>query len=168
MVIADVVRYNHAVRDLYLEALGRLPWSQVIESRGLSFDSARNVFLHLTIVEDRWVNYILPNRYGDWKDLDFDGFADIGSLKRFANATKRSTEAFLDSLKPEDFSRKVTLPWTNYNPGSQVTVETALIHMVMEDMIHYGELSAMFWQMNLEAPYMAYCRYKLGQEAAIH
>jgi hypothetical protein len=32
--------------------------------------------------------------------------------------------------------------------------------MVMEDMVHYGELSAAFWQMGLEAPYRDFWRYK--------
>ena len=164
MDTADLVRYNHTVRDLYLKAIQRLPWAEVVKPRGLSFESARNVFLHLTVVEDRWVNYILPNRFCDWKDPDFDGFDGIESLKRYADATKKNTEAFLQSLTPESWSRKVALPWENYEPGSQVTVETAFTHMVMEDMIHYGELSAMMWQMNFEAPYLAYCRYKLAQD----
>jgi hypothetical protein len=36
--------------------------------------------------------------------------------------------------------------------------------MVMEDMVHYGELSAVLWQMNLEAPYLAFLRYMYKQE----
>jgi len=165
MTIIDLIRYNHAVRDLYLETLATLPWPEVVKPRGLSFDSARNVFLHLTVVEDRWVNYILPNRFAVWEDPDFNSYTDVESLKRYVEALKKSTETLIQNLTPEDLSRKVTLPWANYKPSTQVTVETALTHMVLEDMIHYGELSAMLWQMNLEAPYLAYCRYKLAQEA---
>jgi uncharacterized damage-inducible protein DinB len=72
--------------------------------------------------------------------------------------THGNTENFLRTLKPDDLTRKISVPWGTPNP--QITLETALTHMVMEDMVHYGELSAMFWQMGLEAPYLAFWRYQ--------
>jgi uncharacterized damage-inducible protein DinB len=166
MNIAELVGYNHAVRELCLQSLEKLPWEEVVKPRGLSFDSARDVFLHLTFVEDRWINYILPNRFGEWKDPDFEVFQDMNSLRGYASYTKASTEKFLQEMKPKDCNRKVTLPWKNFLPNTAITLETALTHMVMEDMIHYGELFAMLWQMNLEAPYLAFARFKLMQEKA--
>jgi len=53
MMVTNLVRYNLVVRELYLEALSKLPWAEIVEPKGLSFDSARNVFLHLTLVEDQ-------------------------------------------------------------------------------------------------------------------
>ncbi len=55
MQVTDLIRYNHVVRRLYIDAFAKLPWTQVVEPRGLSFDSMRDVFLHLSLVEDRWV-----------------------------------------------------------------------------------------------------------------
>ncbi len=167
MTVRDLVLYNHAVRDQYLDALSKLPWSKTVEPCGLSFDSARNVFLHLTLVEDRWVNYILPGRFSEWKDPDFEAYQTVDSLREYADRTKALTEAYLQALKPEDLQRKIALPWKNFPANSQVTVKTALIHMVMEDTVHYGELSAMFWQSGLEAPYLAYLRFKIAQETAL-
>jgi uncharacterized damage-inducible protein DinB len=166
MNVEDLIRYNHAVRELYLEALAKLPWEEVVKARGLSFDSARNVFLHLTLVEDRWISYILPNRMGNWKDPYFETYQDLNSIRDYANRTKASTEKFLQEMKPHDWNKKATLPWKNFPSNTQITFETALTHMVLEDMIHYGELSAMLWQMNLEAPYLAFARFKLLQEKA--
>jgi uncharacterized damage-inducible protein DinB len=159
----DLVRYNHAVRELYLDALSKLPWAEVAKFRGLSFDSARNVFLHLTLVEDRWINYILPNRFSQWKDPHFETYQNIDSMKAYSLQVKNATEKFLANLKTEDLSRKVTVPWGN-KPDTEISIETALTHMVMEDMVHYGELSAMFWQMNLEAPYLAFWRFTYNNE----
>ena len=155
----DLVRYNHAVRELYFDALAKLPWTEVVKSRGLSFDSPRNVFLHLTLVEDRWINYILPNRFSEWKDPNFETYQNIVMLKDYMLRVKGATEKFLAAQQPNDWRRKVVVPWGD-KPYAQVTVETVLTHMVMEDMVHYGELSAVFWQMNLEAPYLAFWRYK--------
>jgi uncharacterized damage-inducible protein DinB len=163
MNIIELVRYNHAVRELYFDALAKLPWTEIVKSRGLSFDSARNVFLHLTLVEDRWINYILPNRFSEWKDPNFETYQNIGMLKDYMLHVKGSTEEFLANVKSEDLNRKVVIPWGD-KPNTQITLETALTHMVMEDMVHYGELSAVRWQMNLEAPYLAFWRYKYNQD----
>ena len=54
MDVSELVRYNDKVRSLYFEAFSKLDWEEVAKSRDLSFDSMRDVFLHLTVVEDRW------------------------------------------------------------------------------------------------------------------
>ena len=76
---------------------------------------------------------------------------------------KGNTEKFLQNLKTEDWTRKVPNPWIN-KPDAAITIETALCHMVMEGMVHYGELSPVLWQLNLEAPYLAFLRYMYNQE----
>jgi uncharacterized damage-inducible protein DinB len=157
----DLVRYNLFVRGLYYETLKKLPWAEVVKPRGASFDSMRNVFLHLTVVEDRWINYTLQNRFSEWKDPDFETYQTIDSLKNYLLHVKNSTENFLENLKPEDLQQMVTIPWGN-KPETRITIETALCHMVMEDLVHYGELSALLWQLDVEPPYFAYWRYKYG------
>jgi uncharacterized damage-inducible protein DinB len=159
MQVADLMRYNHVVRGLYLDALSKLPWAAVVEAKGLSFDSMRNVFLHLTFVEDRWINCIIPGRSAAWVDLNFDDFKDVDSLKKYVQQTEIKTEKYLETLSNEELSRQVTIPW-GAKPNVSISIETALCQIVMEDMIHYGELSALMWQMNLEAPYLGFWRYK--------
>ncbi len=162
MEVSDLVRYNHSVREMYLDALAKLPWTEVVKPRGLSFDSARDVFLHLTLVEDRWINYIIPDRFSEWKDPDFEAYQSISMLRDYVHCTRVATEKYLAALQEADLQRKVAVPWGE-KPYAQATVETLLTHMVMEDMAHYGELSAMLWQMGLEAPYLAFWRYKTQQ-----
>jgi uncharacterized damage-inducible protein DinB len=159
MQIADLMRYNHVVRGLYLDAMTKLPWVAVVEPKGLSFDSMRNVFLHLTFVEDRWINFIIPGRFGEWVDLSFDDFGDIDSLKKYVRQTEIKTEKYLEKLSNEELNKQVVVPWGN-KPETRISIETALCQIVMEDMIHYGELSALLWQMNIEAPYLGFWRYK--------
>ena len=159
MQVTDLVRYNHVVRGLYLDAMAKLPWAEVVEPRGLSFDSMRNVFLHLTFVEDRWINYISPDRFKEWIDLDFDAFKDMGVLKIYVGHVKGATESYLRVLLAEELNRQIVVPWGD-KPDTKISVETALCHMVLEDMIHYGELSAALWQMNIDAPYLGFWRYK--------
>ena len=89
MQVTDLIRYNHIVRGLYFDAMAKLPWAEVVANRGLSFDSMRDVFLHLTLVEDRWISYIIPGRFKEWVDPDFDAFKDMDSLKKYMHACER-------------------------------------------------------------------------------
>ena len=159
METADLGRYNHVVRGLYFDAMAKLPWGQVVEPRGLSYGSMRDVFLHLILVEDRWISYTIPERFSDWVDPDFDDFKEIDELRKYMQKTKVNTEKYLEKLSLEDLKRQIVVPWGDKPAG--ISIEKALTHMVLENMIHYGELSAAFWQMDLAAPYMGFWRYKL-------
>jgi uncharacterized damage-inducible protein DinB len=162
MQISDLIRYNHVVRSLYFDAFAKLPWNEVVANKGLSFDSMRNVFLHLTLVEDRWISYIIPGRFKEWANPDVDTFNDMDSLKRHMDNVKINTEAYIAKLTVEELARQITLPWADKS-NMQITIEKGLTHMVLEDMIHYGELSAVLWQMGIEAPYMGFWRYGISK-----
>jgi len=160
MQVTDLVRYNHVVRRLYFDALAKLSWSEIIADKGLSFDSMRNVFLHLTYVEDRWINCVIPGRHEKIVGMDFNAFKDSEALKNYMQQAAKNTENYLAKLSADELKREVVVPWGD-EPGAKITVETALTHLVVEDLIHYGELSAALWQMGLEAPYMGFWAYKL-------
>jgi uncharacterized damage-inducible protein DinB len=166
MDIRDLIGYNHVVRRLYLNSFAKLPWSEVVAPRGVSFDSMRDVFLHLTLVEDRWINYAIPGRFSLWVDPVFDDYTDIEHLKRYMFMVEEKTQLYLQKLTPEELNRKMEIPWGE-RPFVFLRVEDVLTHMVMEDMIHYGELSALLWQMGEEAPYRAYWRYKYNKKSLV-
>jgi uncharacterized damage-inducible protein DinB len=158
MQVADLIRYNHVVRQSHLDAIANIPWAQVVEPRGLSFDSMRDVFVHLTLVEDRWISYVIPGRFKEWVDPDFNAFTDIKSIRNYTQQTRDNTEKYLPKLVPEELNRQIEVPWGE-KPYPKLPVEACLTHMVMEDMVHYGELSAAMWQMGLEPPYKSFWRY---------
>jgi len=151
MDVKDLVLYNHSAREMFFEALAKLPWSEIVEPRGASFDSMRNIFLHLTIVEDRWINYILPGRFKEWVDPAFDDFRNIGSLKKYMTRVEMRTQDYLNKMTFEQLEHKVTIPWGD-TPDTKISIETALCHMVAEDLLHFGELSDILWRMETEAP----------------
>ncbi len=159
MDVKDLVLYNHRVRELFFEAFAKLPWSEVVKPRGASFDSMRNIFLHLTIVEDRWINYVLPGRFKEWVDPVFDDFGNLSSLREYTVRVEKSTQDYLNRVTPEKLAKEVTIPWGD-TPDTTISIETALCHMVTEDLLHFGELSDILWRMGAEAPYLAFWRFK--------
>ena len=161
MDVAELVRYNHLVRRVYLEALTGLPWSEVVKPRGASFDSMRNIFLHLTFEEERLVNYVISGMFREEVERSFDEFGDIDALKKLGKEVEARTDAYLRNLTPDELSRMVILPWRR-KPPMKVSVETVLMQLVTEDLYHYGELIALLWQMGVKAPYFGWWRYSLG------
>jgi uncharacterized damage-inducible protein DinB len=158
MDVSELVRYTDKVRSLYYEALSKLEWEEVEKPRRISFDSMRDVFLHLIVVEDRWINYTLRGEFSKWKDPAFDDFKDFESLKGYMTRIHDSTNKFLQTLEPADYLKRVSNPWIE---GTSIKIETGFTHMVLECMIHFGELSAVLWQIGQEAPYLAFLRYEL-------
>ena len=125
MQVTDLIRYNHVVRGLYFDAMAKLPWAEVVEPKGLSFDSMRNVFLHLTLVEDRWISYIIPGRFKEWVDPDFDAFKDMDALKKYMQQVKDNTENYLEKLSAEELNEQIVVPWGD-KPDTRISIETAL------------------------------------------
>jgi len=111
MDVRDLISYNHTVRRLYFDSLAKLPWSEVVKPRGASFDSLRDVFLHLTLVEDRWINYAIPDRLNLWIDLVFDDFTDVESIKTYMLQVEERTQKFLQPLSVDDLNRQIIVPW---------------------------------------------------------
>jgi len=55
--------------------------------------------------------------------------------------TADATEGYLRELLAEELNRQIVVLWGD-KPDTRISIETALTHMVIEDMVHYGELSA--------------------------
>lgn len=162
MDVRNLVRYNHAVRRLYYDVLATLPWGEVVRPRGASFDCLRDIFLHLTLVEDRWINYIIPDRFANWVDPLFDAFTDAAALRDYMRRVEEQTEAYVAQLTPQELKRRIVIPWGEV-PDTRISIETSLLHMVAEDLIHIGELSDLLWQIDVEPPYLAFWRYMSHQ-----
>jgi len=158
MDIVELIRYNHAARRRYFQALANLPWDEVVRPRGASFDSMRNVFLHLTFMESRMIHYVIPGMTKDWVQPPFDDFKDMESMKRLMEDVEVRSEAYLKKLTPKKLSRDVVLPWRR-DPPMTASVENILTMVALEDIHHYGELIALLWQAGEEAPYLSWLQY---------
>jgi len=67
---------------------------------------------------------------------------------------------FMKTLKPEEYRNIVANPWIK---DESTTIETGLTHMILECIVHFGELSTVFWQIGQEAPYLAFLRFELSK-----
>jgi uncharacterized damage-inducible protein DinB len=163
MDIIELLKYDHASRRRYLDALKQLPWNEVVADRGASFSSIRNIFLHALDVEDRLINYVIPERNEDWisyRAKGYDRFNTIGRIERRVIEVEENVQAYLEKLTPKELNRRVMLPWRK---GILIRVEDVLLYLLIEDISHYGELIALFWQINVEPPFLSWHHFKHPQ-----
>ena len=153
-----LLEYSHALRNRYLEQLATLPWEEVVKGRGASFDSLRNILLHTLDAEDRMVNYVIPSRVKDWVSRSPDDFQDIASIRKRVKEVESKTNVYVAKITPAELERKVEFSRPGMPPLT-VRVEDILIHVVLENIHHFGELIALLWQIDVEPPHMGWITY---------
>jgi len=154
----NLLEYSQTLRNRYLEQLATLPWAEVVKSRGASFDSMRNIFLHTLDAEDRMINYVIPGRVKDWVPRSPDEFKDVDSIRKRAKDVESRTKTFLAKMSPADLERKVEVSRMGM-PPVPVRMDDILIHVALENVHHFGELIALLWQIDLEPPHMGWIAY---------
>ena len=150
--------YSQALLNRYLQKVASLPWAEVIESRGASFDCLRDILLHTIDAEDKLVNHIIPGKAQDWVSRNPGEFQDIDSIKKCARGVESKAKTHVENMKPEELERKVELPRKGM-PALSIRVEDILVHAALENIHHFGELIALLWQMDVEPSHMGWIDY---------
>jgi uncharacterized damage-inducible protein DinB len=154
----NLFEYSQALRNRYLEQLAKLPWEEVVKSRGGSFDSLRDILLHTVDAEDRLINYVIPGRTENWSSRSPDEFHDMNSISKRARGVESETKAYVAKLSPSELETKVEMPRRGM-PSISVRVEDVLVHVALENIHHFGELIALLWQIDVEPPHMGWIGY---------
>jgi uncharacterized damage-inducible protein DinB len=154
----SLFEYSQALRNRYLEQLAKLPWEEVVKSRGGSFDSLRDILLHTVDAEDRLINYVILGRTENWSSRSPDEFHDMNSISKRAREAESETKAYVTKLSPSELETKVEMPRRGM-PSISVRVEDVLVHVALENIHHFGELIALLWQIDVEPPHMGWIGY---------
>jgi len=91
MDIKSLFEYNWYCRRKFLEGWARLPWETLIEDRGASFGSIRNIFLHSVGAERFWLRRLGRRRMGKDKDYDRD-FKNIESMRKYVDEVEAESK----------------------------------------------------------------------------
>ena len=153
----DMFNYFKKARGKLVEALDKLPNEELNKSRGLSFDSIKDVFVHTVIVEDNWLHYRFAG-LGAATSRKFQDFTSMEDVKNYMEEVDAKTAELFRRITNEDLRK--TYKRTRPNGKEEVlSLEEVLYYMPFEIIYHYGEIFAEFWKMNVEAPYYSYLTY---------
>jgi uncharacterized damage-inducible protein DinB len=155
--------YFKKARARLIDAFEKMPNQEFTKSRGLSFDSIKDVFVHTVMVEDNWLHY----RYaglGAGTSRKFEDFMNIEDVKKYMAEVDDKTAKLFSKTTSQDLRK--TFKRTQLDGKEEVLeLEQVLYHIPFEVIYHYGEIFAEFWKMNIDAPYYSFLAY-LREKAA--
>ena len=153
----DMFEYFKKARARLVEAFEKMPNQEFTKSRGLSFDSIKDVFVHTVMVEDNWLHY----RYaglGPGTSRKFQDFMNIEDVKKYMAEVDAKTSKLFSRITNQDLRKTFTRSLPN-GKEEILELEQVLYHIPFEVIYHYGEMFAEFWKMNIDAPYYSFLAY---------
>lgn len=152
--------WNSKSRSDYMDAILRLPREDRLRDRGASWGGIQDVFLH--VIEDYiWWFENVPQGLGEEQFVSLVG-RDVSEneLRSLVQRVDNSVRTFLSSLSSdEDLGRPYIVHGTS-GDGKAYTMTTCAAdivwHMVEEQLQHFGELNALFWQLDIDPPVHAW------------
>jgi uncharacterized damage-inducible protein DinB len=159
----DLFDYVKKERTRIVEELEKLSIEEFTRSRGLSFDSIRDVFVHTIMNEDTWLHY-RASGLGNVTNRKLEEFKDIEDIKEYIAEVDEKTSRLFSRITDWGLQKDVR----RLLPDGREDVyklEQVLYQLPIETIHHFGEIFGEFWKMGLEAPYysyLAYSRDKIG------
>lgn len=150
-LIREMYRYNSNGRQGYLRAIWRLPPRERYRERGASFPSLVDIYMHILDAYRYW--FILVYAHGTFEEYPLGTRYTRAEAQRETRNVDRLVGNVLRSLRPKDLDRRITIPGRR---NDRVTVRTMLVHMFEEELQHKGELNALLWQLDVDAPVVGY------------
>ena len=150
-LIRDLYRYNSKGRQGYLRKIWQLPPKQRYRDRGASFPSLVDIYMHILDAYRWW--FIKVYAKMDFEEYPLGTRYSLAQARRETQKVDRLLDDFLRALQAKDLDRRVTIPGRS---RERLTVRTMLVHMIEEELQHKGELNALLWQLDVDAPVLGY------------
>ena len=148
----------------YLETFLKLPPEERRKDRGASFRSMEDIFLHI-LDDNVWWFASVPQGLQETHHKVDSPLSDAEIRGVVGKVAKTSTE-LARSLTTDRLNQKYTIRGVQGNGKPFVmtmNLRTIIWHMVEEELQHRGELNALFWQMDVDAPTRAWFSSSLAE-----
>jgi uncharacterized damage-inducible protein DinB len=146
--IRELYRYNSAVRRKYLRAIWKLPPRERYKSRGGSFPSLVDIYMHV-LDAYRWWFISVYGKGKTFEEYPIGQRYTKSEAVRETAAVDRLIQKTLRKVGPTGLAKMVS--WRGRRPF-RIPVRNMLIHMIEEELQHRGEMNALLWQMDIDPP----------------
>jgi uncharacterized damage-inducible protein DinB len=143
--------------------MSEIPWETLTESIGASFDSVRDIFIHSLQAEHFWISRLSGKSTEGIYGAPFAEYKDVNSIQKYADRVEANTNEYLEKLTDENLQSLFEYKGRDGNIYRSVT-EDILMHMIEEEIHHRGEILCIYWQHDIQPPYVSFTTYK-GQAA---
>jgi len=139
--------------------MAEIPWATVIESAGASFDSIRDIFVHSLQAEQSWIRRLDGKSIEGIYATPFTKYSDIKSIQEYADKVENETNEYLEKLTNQKLQSVFEYKGRDGNINRNET-EDVLMHVIEEEIHHRGEILCVYWQHDIQPPYISYTTYK--------
>ena len=144
--------YFADTRRGYLETLAKLPPAELTRDRGASYPTFLDIFAHSQGALYFWMKGIAKFEFPP-QDGNPDAPPSIEVLRKDEAYVQTQIRRVMKELTEADLSRTI---FREKGKGSShdchIPIREALWHLVEEELQHRGELNALLWQIDVEAP----------------
>ncbi|HTP53361.1 MAG TPA: DinB family protein [Thermoplasmata archaeon] len=151
--------YLADTRRGYIETLAKLAPTELTRDRGASYPSLLDIFAHSQGALFFWMKscatFPFPAQEGDP-----DAPASIEAVRKDETYVQAQVQRVMAELTYADLSREIVRPkGGRQDHDCRIPVREALWHLVEEELQHRGELNALLWQIDVEAPVVSWIRW---------
>lgn len=144
--------YIAAARRGYFEAFGKLSVADLTRDRGASYPSLLDILAHSQGALYYWVHNCSPTAFPPPEPATSEP-PTLAELQTFETYLLANVQRFMAALQAPDLDRTVTRPkGRSSDHECHIPVRDVLWHLVEEEFQHFGEINALLWQDNVEAP----------------
>jgi len=148
--------YLADTRRGYIDTLARLPLAELTRDRGASFPTLLDIFAHsqgaLYVWMKRCATFSFPPQEGD-----DNAPPSIDVLRKDETYVQTQIKRVMAELTPADLSRTIVREkGPRQDHDCHIPVREVLWHLVEEELQHRGELNALLWQLNVDAPVVSW------------
>lgn len=144
--------YFADARRGYLKTLAKLPAAELTRDRGASYPSLLDIFAHSQGALYFWMKDIAKFEFPP-QDGDSGAPPSIEVLRNDEAYVQTQIRRIMKELTEADLARTI---FREKGKGSShdchIPIREALWHLVEEELQHRGELNALLWQIDVEAP----------------
>ncbi|MBX8635027.1 MAG: DUF664 domain-containing protein [Thermoplasmata archaeon] len=151
-------------RTGYMDTLFLLPESDRLKDRGASFPSIQDIFLHI-IDNNIWWFESVPQNHQE-THTEIKGRISESQIRKHISRIAEVSRQLAESLTAEKLNESYVIRGVagNGKPFEmKVNLRTIIWHMVEEELQHRGEMNALFWQMDVDAPTRAWFSSNLAE-----
>lgn len=149
-LLRELYRHKAKARRAYLRKIWTLPVKERYRDRGATFPSLVDIYLH--ILDDHRFWFIQGYKGGVFQDFPLGIRMSRAEAERSTREVDRLTEAVLTELRPKDLRRNILHP----SDRRPLPVRSMLLNLIQGELQHQGELNALLWQMDVEAPWVRF------------
>jgi uncharacterized damage-inducible protein DinB len=151
-------------RQGYVETLLGLSELDRRKDRGASFPSLEDIFLHILDNNVWWLESVPQARQETHRGVE--GPLSREEIQRAVERVARIDRDLAASLSPVGLTQSFTVHGVEGSGKPfemRVNLRTIIWHLVEEELQHRGEMNALFWQSDVEAPTRAWFSSPLAE-----